>query len=165
MVGNRQMHELIGLAEKVNARVVLMGDTKQLSPVEAGRIFSKLQETKVINTVTMKDVVRQKAPLYRAIVKDVSQTKIDRAFDKLHKHEKVYEIPDKEVLKKRLVSAYTAKDNYQDSLIVTADNKDRKELNTSIRQCLKEKGRLSQKEYQYITRESQSNNSFYVSLK
>ena len=43
MVGSKQMGELIRAAKDNNARIVLVGDTKQLQSIEAGRMFQKLQ--------------------------------------------------------------------------------------------------------------------------
>ena len=39
MVGARDMARVLGMAERANARVVLVGDVKQLGSVEAGRAF------------------------------------------------------------------------------------------------------------------------------
>jgi len=156
MVGNRQMHQLIEEAEKRDAKVILMGDTKQLTPIEAGRIFSKLQESEVIDTVEMKEVLRQKDEVYKDIVADVSERQIERAFDKLEKSDKLYEIPDTEELKRNLIASYTSEKTCKDCLIVTPLNKDRKELNSSIRENLQSKRKLSKDEYTYTTRESKS---------
>ncbi|HBA55355.1 MAG TPA: hypothetical protein DCZ04_13115, partial [Syntrophorhabdus aromaticivorans] len=41
MVGSKQMGELVNAAKKANARVILVGDTKQLQSIEAGRMFQK----------------------------------------------------------------------------------------------------------------------------
>lgn len=156
MIGNRQMHALMNLAERVEARVVLMGDTKQLSAIEAGRIFAKLQETHIIPRVQMKEVLRQKDKTYKAIVKDVSVQEIDRAFEKLRGHEKLIALPDKEALNKQLLLDYTQQVNPKEAIVVTTFNKDRKALNTTIRESLQAQGTLPKEEHTFRTRESQS---------
>jgi ATP-dependent exoDNAse (exonuclease V) alpha subunit len=156
MIGNRQMYDMAVAADRVNAKVVLVGDTKQLPAIEAGRIFSRLQEDNVIDTVYMKEVLRQKSESYRSVVEDVSDKKIDRAFESLGKNKSIVEIPCQDKLKTRLTGYYTSGKIHEDSLIVTLLNRDRKDLNSSIRHVLQLKKKLPAQEYVYTTRESRS---------
>lgn len=50
--------------EKLDAKVVLIGDTKQLQAVEAGKMFSKLQENGALKPVKMSETLRQKEEGY-----------------------------------------------------------------------------------------------------
>jgi conjugative relaxase-like TrwC/TraI family protein len=153
MLGSKKMHGLMSAAEKTNARVVFIGDTKQLQAVEAGKMFSKLQETGDLKTVRMSEVQRQKDEQYKDIVKDISEKKINRAFDKLEKQDCVKETADRQERLNAIVKDYTGK-NYKDTIIVTARNTDRNELNTAIRAELKEQGKLSTQGHTFTVRES-----------
>lgn len=72
MLGSRKMHALLEKAELADAKVVLIGDVKQLQAIEAGRMFGKLQETETLKTAKMKETLRQQDPGYRDIVRDIS---------------------------------------------------------------------------------------------
>jgi ATP-dependent exoDNAse (exonuclease V) alpha subunit len=77
------MNDLIKASKEANARIVFIGDTKQLQSIDAGRNFQKLQVTEAMKTVHMKEIVRQRDEDYKAIVKDVSEKKIDSSFEKM----------------------------------------------------------------------------------
>ncbi|MBI3813351.1 MAG: AAA family ATPase [Nitrospinae bacterium] len=159
MVGSRKMHEVLTAAEKVNARVVLVGDTKQLQSIEAGNIFQKLQESGVIKTVEMKEILRQKTEEYKDIVKAVSEKEIDTAFEKLEAGKKIEEIGNREDRITAIVKDYTGRKDYKDTLVVTGFNKDRNEINSAIREELKTQGKLQGEEYSFTVRESKGLNS------
>ena len=67
MVSARDMAKMLSLAERSGARVVLVGDVKQLGSVEAGRAFGQLQEAGM-QTFTLDKIVRQENDLTREAV-------------------------------------------------------------------------------------------------
>ena len=78
LVGTRQMHDLLKLSKIMRFRIVLIGDTKQLSAVEAGSPFEQI--LKVIRSVKLDKIVRQQDPLHREAIKAVSDGNILRSF-------------------------------------------------------------------------------------
>ncbi|KTE18235.1 exonuclease V subunit alpha [Sphingopyxis sp. H050] len=58
LLSARDTARLFGLAEQHNARVILVGDVKQLGSVEAGAAFAQLQ-TAGMETATLGEIVRQ----------------------------------------------------------------------------------------------------------
>ncbi len=67
MVGSVKMSGIMKAAEKAGAKVVLIGDTKQMQASTQGNMFSKLQESGAMNTVRMDENIRQKgSPEYQA---------------------------------------------------------------------------------------------------
>ncbi|WP_420608268.1 MobF family relaxase [Novosphingopyxis sp.] len=67
MVSARDMAKVLSLAERAGARVVLVGDVKQLGSVEAGRAFGQLQEAGM-TTFALDRIVRQINELTREAV-------------------------------------------------------------------------------------------------
>ncbi|GMT42455.1 MAG: conjugative relaxase [bacterium] len=153
LVGSRQLGNFLQKAERSDARLVMVGDTKQLQAIEAGRMFHKLQETGAMKTVSMSTVIRQKEETYLELVENVSAKRIDQAFNNLEKQGRITEIPDSQERFKAMVNDYVER---KDAVIVTARNADRNDLNTAIRQELKEQERLNGDEHTYIVRESKS---------
>lgn len=154
MVGSRQMSTLLRAAEKDDSRVVLIGDVKQLQAVEAGKMFNKLQESGTLSTVRMYEVQRQKEEGYRDVVKDISAKRIDSALNKLETQGRIQEIDDRKERLDAIVNDYTGKGNARDTIIVTARNQDRKELNSTIRDKLRLEGGLPREGYIFTVRES-----------
>jgi conjugative relaxase-like TrwC/TraI family protein len=81
LVGTRQMHDLLNLSEILKFRVVLIGDTKQLSAVEAGKPFEQMLS--VINSVKLTKVIRQKEAQHIKAIENVANNKILESF-KIH---------------------------------------------------------------------------------
>ena len=68
MVSTDQMRQLMRIADGLGvARLVLVGDTRQLRAVEAGQPFRQLQQAGM-TTATMDDILRQKNPALRQAV-------------------------------------------------------------------------------------------------
>ena len=153
MVGSKQMGELMSQAEKHNARLVLVGDTKQLQSIEAGRMFQKLQESGAMKTVHMKETLRQKGEDYKQIIADIAERKIDRAFTRMEAKNKVHEIVDDRERREAIVNEVASRKDYRNTLVVTPFNKDRNSLNAKIREALKDKGVLQKEEHTFAVRE------------
>lgn len=153
MVGSKQMNELVKASEKANARLVFIGDTKQLQAISAGRMFQKLQETGAMKTIRMTETVRQKDEDYKAIVADIAVKRIDRAFEKMEKKNKIYEIVDDRKRHQAIVNEFVSKKDHRNVLVVTPLNKDRNELNSGIRDKLIQRGALKGPEYTFTVRE------------
>jgi conjugative relaxase-like TrwC/TraI family protein len=156
LVGSRQMNDLIKASNKANVRFVFVGDTKQLQSIEAGNMFKKLQETGAMKTIQIKETIRQKDEDYKAIVKDVSEKKIESSFEKMIMKKKIQEISNDKERLDAIVNKVTSKKDYRDVLVVTPLNRDRVELNTNIRVNLKQKGVLNGQDELFTIREHRS---------
>lgn len=152
MLGSRRMSELLGKATQAGARIVLVGDTKQLQAIDAGRMFSKLQESGAMKTVQMTENIRQEDEIYKDIARSVAEKKLDQAFAKLEENGAIRQIEKKSERLTTITKDYLTK-NPRHTLIVIPLNEDRNELNSRIREALKEKCMLKGKEHAFITRE------------
>lgn len=84
MIGSRQMHQLILKAQEQNARIVLIGDTKQFQAISAGAIFEQLQQ-RGMQTVVMEESLRQKTQNLKECVQFIKNKETDKAFEVLEK--------------------------------------------------------------------------------
>lgn len=148
--------DLSGLLNRCdeNTKVVLIGDTKQLQTIGQGKIFSSLQEKEVIDVVRMSEVQRQKDPEYKDVVDKLGAKQITAAFDKLNELGRITQIPDRDTRLNEITKAYL--ENAKDTIIVTATNLDREELNRMIRDELRQAGALKSVDKDYVTREVKS---------
>jgi len=67
MVGNRDAAELYRMVSAGNGRMVSSGDTAQLQAIASGQPFRLVQQRSAIDTVVMKEIVRQTPELRPAI--------------------------------------------------------------------------------------------------
>jgi conjugative relaxase-like TrwC/TraI family protein len=155
MLGSKQTNEILKAAAKAEAKVVLVGDTKQLQSISAGRTFKDLQAAGM-KTVHMKEVLRQKEQGYRNTVQDLSEKKIDRAFEKLEKQNRIAEATNRNNRLEAIKNDYVSSKG--NTIIVTARNADRNELNNRIHDELKEKGKIGKNEHTFTVRENKGLN-------
>ena len=100
LAGTRQMTELLTLSKVAGLRLVLLGDKRQLSGVEAGKPFHIMQDNG-LGTASMHTILRQKnTDLKKAVVESqkavdgtqgLSREKIKKAFEFL-KDKNIHEI-------------------------------------------------------------------------
>ena len=134
VVGSRQMERLMRIVEKAEARLVLIGDTKQTEAIEAGRPFAQLQSAGM-ETARIQEIQRQKDPELKIAVELAADGK---ATDSLEHIKDVIEIPEASTRHQRLVSDYLSLEDTErsDTLIITGKNSSRREINDLIREEL-----------------------------
>lgn len=139
MVGTRQMHELMTQTRKAGAKLVLMGDEKQLQPIEAGGPFGAI--SREIGTAKLTDIVRQREKWQRQAVKDFAAGEATKALTEFAKRGFVTVAKDREEARESLVTAWKKKglEQPENNLIVAATNADAKALNRKIQELRLEK--------------------------
>jgi len=126
MVGNEKFHSIMSYANSKNMpRVVFLGDSGQLPPIEAGRPFALLIENG-LRTVHMDDIIRQKKDHHKKAVLELSQHKLRDAFQSYNKE--IHEVPREEL------ESYTLKlrQKMDDPSIIVNTNAQREAINKSI---------------------------------
>ncbi|MGD0282300.1 MAG: MobF family relaxase [Dissulfurispiraceae bacterium] len=155
-LGSKKMSEMTHAAKESGATLVLVGDTKQNPSIDQGDMFAKLQESGAMNTIRMSENIRQKdSPEYQAAMKDLADKKIDKAMDRLENSGKVHEIADRGERLQAIKEDYASR-NHKNTVIITARNADRNELNQTIREELKAEGKLKGENHTFTVRESKN---------
>ncbi len=139
-IGQRDMSHLMRLAENANARVAFVGDVRQLSSPEAGKPF-ELSQKNGIATARMTEIRRQKNPDLQSVVSDIVKQNNRLAFEKLTAQGKVTTLGEKDKLFEQLVSSYMSSDR-DNTLIITPFNRDRVQINSLVREQLRDIGQL-----------------------
>lgn len=143
--GQREMTQLMELANKAGARLVLMGDHLQLNAVEAGKPFELLQKAG-IDVATMSDINRQQVEdLKRAVASAVVR---ENAQALKHLNDRITEIPDRGELLGRVASDILAKhpQDRDKALIIVPLNEDRHDINKQVREGLQQRGEIGESE-------------------
>jgi ATP-dependent exoDNAse (exonuclease V) alpha subunit len=136
MMSTEQARALVAAADRQKARLVVIGDRQQLPAIEAGRPFAMLLE-RGMASVEMRDIKRQKSPILKAAVLDSIGRREAAALKKLATY--TYAIADRNARIDAIVEDYLARptSEREQTLIVTAVNEDRREINERIRSRLK----------------------------
>ena len=84
MLSARQMHELLRLAERHDARLVFCGDTRQIQPIEAGDALRILEKESRLATIGLGEVKRQQNQDYKEAI-NILRADPCRGFDRLER--------------------------------------------------------------------------------
>jgi conjugative relaxase-like TrwC/TraI family protein len=147
-LGTRDMLQVFGVAERVGARVLLVGDRKQHRSVTAGEPLRLLEESAGLKAADVTEVVRQRGR-YKEVSEALSAGKIAKAFKELDDLGWIREVADQERYRE-LAHAYLAavgekkKDgNPKSALVVSPTHAEGARITEAIRQGLKAKGQLA----------------------
>ena len=162
LVDNNTMNNLLKAAQIKEAKVVFVGDSKQLLPVGAGNAYGNVVEKKQIGTVKIEDIRRQKNETLLESVKESVKGDINKSFKLLENRIQEESKPKKRI--EKIVNDYMKLNpsEQKETVILTAGNSDRRKLNNQIREKLQAKdilpkgelytvkdqqGKVSQKEF------------------
>ena len=83
LLSTSEMARTLAVAARANARVLLVGDEKQLSAVEAGDALAILRRHSPLQVVELTQIRRQEPPGYRAAMQAMAQGKVGDGLTKL----------------------------------------------------------------------------------
>ena len=156
MVGARDMAKVLSLAERSGARVVLVGDVKQLGSVEAGRAFGQLQDAGM-KTFALDHIVRQENQVTREAVQATIAGDGRRALEALDrgggKVTELAEAGDRRAAMARDYAALTPCERNR-TLVMDTTRDGRELLTDAIRAELRKGGSIGTKAFTAVTLES-----------
>ncbi|MDJ0597911.1 MAG: MobF family relaxase [Crocosphaera sp.] len=137
-------YQLLKKAEQQQARVLFVGDTRQLSAVEAGNPFKSLQQAGM-TTAYMDQSLRQKAPHLQEAVDLIAKGEIHSGFELLDKEHCIEEVEREEKVQ-RIVDDYLAvsPEERGKTLVLAGTNFERLNITQGIREGLRREGRLGE---------------------
>ena len=136
-------HNLVKRATEEKARVILVGDTRQLSGVEAGNPFKSLQKAGM-TTAYLNQSFRQKSTDLKEAVNLISEGKIKSGIEILQKNDRIYEYSSPEEKIEDIARDYLAlSPEERKKTLILAGRKDEKEaILKAVRSGLKKEGSL-----------------------
>lgn len=153
-LGNGPLTELLKFAARKKATLILSGDSAQFSPVERGGAFRYFCEK--TQGPTLKNIQRQKdresIEIAQAIAKGNADYAIDRLIERKQIHFSDTRSEAMSLLGKRWASDHVnGKNNYEESIIISATNKESHTLNEMIRQTRIQWGEIDASEIEVKT--------------
>ncbi|GFE71721.1 MobF family relaxase [Chroococcus sp. FPU101] len=148
MLSTLQMEQLLELAQANNNRIILVGDTKQLSAVSSGAPFKLLQE-RGLPTAVIDQNLRQRDPNLKQVVDlmanhDKDESSVNQAYQKLYNQDKIKQIVAETERIFEIANDYLNRPNEvrERTLILAGTNTDRQEIAKAVRQGLINSGAL-----------------------
>lgn len=142
MLSTLQMVQLLELAQANNNRIILVGDTKQLSAVSSGAPFKLLQE-RGLPTAVIDQNLRQRDPNLKQVVDlmanhDKDESSVNQAYQKLYNQDKIKQIVAETERIFEIANDYLnrPKEVRERTLILAGTNTDRQAIAKAVRQGL-----------------------------
>lgn len=134
---------LLQRATQERARVILVGDTRQLCAVEAGNPFKSLQQAGM-TVAHLNESRRQKPPDLQKAVNLAAAGEISEAIAHLEQTGRIIELPNGEERAKQITTDYIAltPQEREKTLILAGTNSERLAITAQIRSALKTEGSL-----------------------
>jgi len=144
MVGSRQTAKLIDYAEQSGAKLVLVGDHRQLQPIDAGGAFKAVQSK--IGAVEMTENRRQKEQWAAEAANNIRNGNALEALAEYQQRGLLHIDKDINAASRNLVKNWSVNINsiadVQDNLILASTKKEVAQLNELARQKMQDKGLL-----------------------
>ena len=134
---------LLTRAQEQQARVILVGDTRQLSAVEAGNPFKSLQQAGM-TMAYLNQSLRQKHQQIKAGVDLIADGQIAKGIQQLKPY--IRQVSNEEARAKAIAQDYLAlsPEDRQKTLLLAGTNRERLAITQAIRAELKSEGQLGQ---------------------
>jgi conjugative relaxase-like TrwC/TraI family protein len=144
LLSAKDAHALLQRATLEVARVILVGDTRQLSAVEAGNPFKSLQQAG-IKTAHLNESLRQKDPSLKLAVDLIADGRIEAGFERLEANGSIVQV-DSESKIEAIANDYIVGTPEQrlKTLVLAGTNTERLALTQAIRSLLKDEGSLGE---------------------
>ncbi len=139
MIGSRQMEKLVRACDKAGAKLVLVGDSKQLQAIDAGAAFRAVADK--IGRFEMQDVKRQQHAADREMAKAFREGRAGAALQNLDERGRLIVTKDQQKAREEAVAGFVrdAKKG-KSTAMFAATRKEVRDLNLMAREKLKEAG-------------------------
>ena len=114
MLGTRDLHEILTEALRVGTKVCLMGDPKQLQPIELGAAFVALLAR--LGSITFSEILRQKDAFDRQVVEDLRSGNARDAIESLKARGRLHVCGSRDDAMKKMVADWFDKKNRNDPM-------------------------------------------------
>ncbi len=153
MVGSRLMYQVVQHVEKTGAKLVLVGDTKQLQPIEAGGAMRAMMLF-ARQHASLNNVRRQKDPQDRQIVMDIKELRISKALKAMADRGYLREHPDYNAAIREIAELVVRDlETGKTSIALVARQVDTRAINKMARTIAKERGLLQGEDYSYTVQD------------
>lgn len=150
MVGSRQMEALLGHITRAGAKIVMVGDSHQLQPIDAGQMFGTL--VRELGKSDLKDIRRQNQSWARDAVRAVIDGKSSRAISAFDEHGLVSRAADAATSIANLTEHWVADPlPMQNKLVLAGTRLEVYRLNQSIRKAMQDADTVRGPEIEFET--------------
>jgi conjugative relaxase-like TrwC/TraI family protein len=148
-LGTRDMMQVFGAADRLSARIILVGDRRQHRSVTAGEPLKLLEEAAGLRVAEVTEILRQQGD-YKLAAQAFSEGRTEEGFNELDKLGWIKQVEDSD-RHKQLARAYLAAASekkkggaYKSALVVSPTHAEAQLITGAVRAGLKAQGKLGE---------------------
>jgi ATP-dependent exoDNAse (exonuclease V) alpha subunit len=150
LLGHKDAYRLTRLAEKLDLRLVYVGDPMQHGSVPRGALLTVLKDYGQVKPFTLREIRRQEDPGYRAAVASLSAGDTLAGFDAIDKKGWVKDMADPTDRLRHAAADYVqALDDQKTVIAISPTHRDAARLNEEIRRQLRQGGKIGVDDHAY----------------
>lgn len=143
MVGSRLYSALLNRIEAAGGKAILVGDYRQLQPIDAGGMFKQL--TKAVGSTELVEIRRQKQEWHREAVHDLAAGHADKAIQAFADKGLIHVADERAQAIETMVKAWHADTtDVKEKLMLAATRFETRVLNEAARELLKADGSINE---------------------
>ncbi|MCH9782273.1 MAG: Ti-type conjugative transfer relaxase TraA [Gammaproteobacteria bacterium] len=142
MIGSRQLGRVLDAADQAGAKVVLLGDDKQLAAIEAGAAFRGVVQH--VGAAEITEVRRQRHAWARQAGQELARGSVSNGLQAYAERGHVQMHDTREAAREALAHAYVGGLEGGSQIVLAHSNADVLALNEAIRDARKERGELAE---------------------
>jgi conjugative relaxase-like TrwC/TraI family protein len=145
MVGTKQMEALVSRVLERGGKICLVGDAKQLQPIDAGQTFRAISG--IVGEARLTNIIRQKKREDREAVQALSRGEAEEAFQSYAERGLVHVAASRRDAMRQMVSDWKEKgiQNPSENLLLCSTNAERAGLNRLAQAEMKAAGKLGRR--------------------
>ena len=146
MVGSRKIHEIMDICRDSGAKLVCVGDQKQIQPIAAGQAFGSMK--RVFGGKRLSEIMRQKEEWLQNAIKDLAVGQTKSGLDELDRHNAIKISKSRIEARHQVIAEWSERVQQvgliKAPLIVATTNSEVDSLNKLARENLVERGIIDQ---------------------
>lgn len=146
LAGVKEMAKVLELVTAKNARLIVIGDTRQHSSVTRGDALRVLSIFGGVRTAEVSKIHRQKNGAYKSAVESLSKGQTKEGFDKLDSIGAIMEMAPEKITETLVADYMDALKRGKNALIISPTHRQGENITHVVRQRLREEGYIGKKE-------------------
>ncbi len=148
MVGSKMTEQILQEALRARAKVILVGDERQLQPIAAGSALQAVDRVLIRENAQYSSQIltirRQKEAWMKDTVRAAAEGRIGDAIDYLHQHKKIHIDTNAISARAELVKDFLKEGTLDNAVVLTMRRSDAHKINKTIREALQSSGQIRQ---------------------
>jgi conjugative relaxase-like TrwC/TraI family protein len=149
LLGAKTTANLFALAERIDARILLVGDSRQHASPSRGAMLRLLEEEAGVKPAVVREIQRQSGE-YKAAIRALADGRTSEGFTRLDRLGWIKEIPSEDRYRQLAADYVDTLASGKTALVISPTHREKDRVTAEIRRLLKERGLIGKDERSFV---------------